>query len=82
MGIEHVSDHLTEINATLYCERDSHKRIIIGKEGNMLKTIGSEARHDIENLLGSHINLKLWVKIRPGWRNSQSDLKNLGYDAK
>ena len=82
IGIEQISDHLTEINATLYCERDSHKRIIIGKEGKMLKTIGSEARQDIENLLGSHINLKLWVKIRPGWRNNQHDLKSLGYETK
>ena len=65
MGMEKVGDNLTEINATLYCERDSHKRIIIGKQGSMLKVIGSEARQDIEKLLGTHINLKLWVKIRP-----------------
>ncbi|MBQ9252105.1 MAG: GTPase Era [Clostridia bacterium] len=82
MQIEKLSEDLTEIHATLYCERDSHKRIIIGKQGSMLKVIGSEARTDIENLLGTHVNLKLWVKIRPDWRNNLSDLKTLGYDAK
>ena len=82
MQIEKLSDGLTEIHATLYCERDSHKRIIIGKQGSMLKIIGSEARTDIENLLGTHVNLKLWVKVRPDWRNNMSDLKTLGYDVK
>ena len=82
MGIEMVSDELTEINATLYCEKESHKRIIIGKHGSMLKVIGTEARQDIERLLGTHIQLQLWVKIRPDWRNNLSDLKTLGYDAK
>ena len=80
MQIEKVSEQLTEIHATIYCEKDSHKRIIIGKKGNMLKTIGSEARMDMEKLLGNQINLKLWVKIRPGWRNNLSDLKTLGYE--
>ncbi len=82
MGMEKVSEEMMEINATLYCERDSHKRIIIGKQGSMLKVIGSEARADIEKLLGTHVNLKLWVKIRPDWRDSLSDLRTLGYDAK
>ena len=80
MGIEKVSDTLTEINATIYCERDAHKGIIIGKHGAMLQTIGTEARMDIEKLLDTHVNLKLWVKIRPDWRNNPSDLKNLGYE--
>ena len=79
--IEALSEHLTEINATIYCERDAHKGIIIGKHGAMLQTIGSEARSDIERLLDTHVNLKLWVKIRPGWRNNISDLRNLGYDS-
>lgn len=79
--IEALSDHLTEINATVYCERDAHKGIIIGKHGSMLQTIGTEARADIEKLLDTHVNLKLWVKIRPDWRNNISDLKNLGYDS-
>ena len=82
MQIREVSDHLTEIHATLYAEKDSHKRIIIGKQGSMLKEIGSEAREDMEHLLGTQVNLKLWVKIRQGWRNSLADLKTLGYDAK
>ncbi len=79
--IEALSERLTEINATIYCERDAHKGIIIGKHGAMLQAIGSEARSDIERLLDTHVNLKLWVKIRPGWRNNISDLRNLGYDS-
>ena len=78
--IETLSDNLTEINATVYCERDAHKGIIIGKHGAMLQVIGTEARIDIEKLLDTHVNLKLWVKIRPDWRNNASDLKNLGYE--
>ena len=81
MKIEALSDKLTEINATIYCERAAHKGIIIGKNGNMLQTIGTEARLDIEKLLDIHVNLKLWVKIRPDWRNNAGDLKNLGYDS-
>ena len=81
MKIETLSDKLTEINATVYCERAAHKGIIIGKNGTMLQTIGTEARLDIEKLMDTHINLKLWVKIRPDWRNNASDLKNLGYDS-
>ncbi len=80
MGIEKISDTLTEIHATIYCEREAHKGIIIGHHGAMLQTIGSEARADIEKLLDTHVNLKLWVKIRPDWRNNMSDLKNLGYE--
>ncbi len=82
LGIEKIHDQLTEINATIYCERDTHKPIIIGKRGKMLQTIGSEARADIEKLLDTHINLKLWVKIRPGWRDNIADLKTLGYEDK
>ena len=80
LGITKINDSLTEINATLYCERDAHKGIIIGKHGTMLQTIGTESRLDIEKLLDTHINLKLWVKIRPGWRDNASDLKTLGYE--
>ena len=80
MGIEKISEMLTEIHATIYCERDAHKGIIIGHHGSMLQTIGSESRIDIEKLLDTHVNLKLWVKIRPDWRNNASDLKNLGYE--
>ena len=80
--IEALSNKLTEINATIYCEREAHKGIIIGKHGSMLQTIGSEAREDIERLLDTHVNLKLWVKVRPDWRNNASDLKNLGYESR
>ncbi len=80
MKIEQISDELTEINATVYCEKESHKGIIIGKHGAMLQKIGSESRVDIERLLNTHVNLKLWVKIRPDWRNRANDLRNLGYE--
>ncbi len=79
MAIKKISDTLTEIDATLYCERASHKGIIIGKQGAMLRQIGSEARADIEALLGTKINLQLWVKVRENWRNSIDDLRTLGY---
>lgn len=73
---------IVDLDVTIYCEKASHKGIIIGKHGAMLQTIGSEAREDIEKLLGLHVNLKLWVKVRPDWRNRASDLRTLGYDAK
>lgn len=82
MSIQNVRDDLMEIHATVYCEKDAHKGMIIGKDGSMLKTIGQEARLDIEKLLNVHVNLKLWVKVRPDWRNRINDLKNLGYDKK
>ena len=73
---------LIDVEATLYCERESHKGIIIGKSGAMLKKIGTAARVDMENLLGSPINLKIWVKVKKDWRDSDFLLKNFGYDAK
>ncbi len=82
MEIKAIREDLTEINATIYCERPAHKAIIIGKQGAMLRTIGTEARKDIEFLLDTHVNLKLWVKVRPDWRNNLSDLKTLGYESK
>lgn len=82
MGMNKESDDFMEIHATIYCERDAHKGIIIGKRGAMLQQIGSEARQDIENLLNMHVNLKLWVKVRPDWRNRMDDLRNLGYEGK
>ena len=82
LGIQQEGENLTEINATVYCEREAHKRIIIGKHGSMLQAIGSEARADMEHLLDTHINLKLWVKVRPDWRNNAGDLKNLGYESR
>ena len=80
MRIEKLSENMTEIHATIYCERASHKGIIIGKQGTMLRTIGAEARKDIENLLGTRINLQLWVKVREDWRNRMDDLRTLGYE--
>ena len=79
MAINKESEHFTEIHATIYCEREAHKGIIIGKHGAMLQQIGSEAREDIERLLDTHVNLKLWVKVRPDWRNRADDLRTLGY---
>lgn len=70
---------LVDIEATIYCEKESHKGIIIGKSGEMLKKIGATARQDIEALLGSPINLQLWVKVRKNWRDSEMWLRNLGY---
>ena len=80
MRIQKLSENMTEIHATIYCERASHKGIIIGKQGAMLRTIGAEARKDIENLLGTRINLQLWVKVREDWRNRMDDLRTLGYE--
>ncbi len=71
---------IVDINATIYCERKTHKGIIIGKGGRKLKGIGKSSREDIENLLGSKVYLELWVKVKEGWRNSENTLKNLGYD--
>lgn len=75
-------DGLTDIDAAIVCERDSHKGIIIGKGGKKLKEIGSLARPDIEELIGNRVNLKLWVKVRRGWRDSDIYMKNYGYDPK
>ena len=68
-----------DIEATIVCERDSHKGIIIGKGGAILKRIGSQARREIENLMGAKVNLQLWVKVRKEWRDSELYMKNYGY---
>ena len=89
-GIAVAIDRMTErgdgglfdIDATIICERDSHKGIIIGKGGAMLKKIGSAARVDIENMLETKVNLKLWVKVKKDWRDSDFLIKNFGYDKK
>ncbi len=73
---------MVDIEAAVVCEKDSHKGIIIGKGGGMLKKIGSAARKDIENLLECKVNLKLWVKVRPKWRDSDVQMKNFGYNPK
>lgn len=70
---------MAEINATIICERDSHKGIIIGKQGAMLKKIGSTARFEIERMLECKVNLQLWVKVKKDWRDSDFLIKNFGY---
>jgi len=77
--IKERNSELTDISAAIYCEKKSHKGIIIGKNGTMLKTIGSMARVEIEQLLGKKVCLKLWVKVRESWRNDPIQIKNLGY---
>jgi GTP-binding protein Era len=76
---ERDNKNLMDIEATIYCEKDSHKGIIIGKQGRMLKDIGTKARVDIENILHCKINLQLWVKVKNDWRDSRSALKSFGY---
>ncbi|MDD3290584.1 MAG: GTPase Era, partial [Eubacteriales bacterium] len=70
---------ITNIGAVIYCEKKSHKGILIGKEGKKLKGIGKSARLEIEGLLGTKVYLELWVKVRENWRDSQTDLSNFGY---
>ena len=76
------SKRIVDIDATIICERDSHKGIIIGKGGAMLKKIGSMARPEIEDLLEMHVNLQLWVKVKKDWRDSDFLIKNFGYNPK
>lgn len=73
---------IVDIDATIICERESHKGIIIGKQGAMLKKIGMNARKDVEDLLESKVNLQLWVKVKKDWRDSEFLLKNFGYDSR
>ncbi|MGI6778668.1 MAG: GTPase Era [Acetivibrionales bacterium] len=85
VGVEVISfkeredKRIIDIQANIYCERDSHKGIIIGKQGKMLKRIGSQSREEIENLLGSKVFLEIWVKVKEDWRNSNTMLRTLGY---
>lgn len=74
--------HIVDIDATIVCEKESHKGIIIGKQGAMLKAIGTDARREIEKLLDSKVNLRLWVKVKKDWRDSDFLMKNYGYDLK
>ena len=76
---ERPDGSLIDIDATIICERDSHKGIVIGKQGAMLKKIGSKARVSMENLLDTKVNLKLWVKVKKDWRDSDTLLRNYGY---
>ncbi|MDO5336543.1 MAG: GTPase Era [Eubacteriales bacterium] len=74
--------NLIDIEATIICEKDSHKGIIIGKQGAMLKKIGSNARYELERMLEAKVNLRLWVKVKKDWRDSDFLIKNFGYDKK
>ena len=74
-----MQNKVMHIDATIICERESHKGIIIGKQGNMLKKIGSTARYEIEKMLDCKVNLKLWVKVKKDWRDSEFLMKNFGY---
>ena len=73
---------ICDIDASIICERESHKLIVIGKKGEMLKKIGTAARTDIEQMLQCKVNLKLWVKIRKDWKDNDLQLKHFGYDIK
>lgn len=79
---ERSSGDIMDIEATIICEKDSHKGIIIGKGGSMLRKIGSQARRDVENMLEMQVNLQLWVKVKKDWRDSDFMIKNFGYDKK
>lgn len=77
---ERKKKNIVDIDAVIICERDTHKGIIIGKQGSMIKKIGTQAREDIESLLACKVNLKIWVKVKKDWRNSDYLIKNFGYD--
>ena len=79
---ERKDGKITDIDATIICEKDSHKGIIIGKQGAMLKKIGSNARFELERMLDQKVSLKLWVKVKKDWRDSDFLMKNFGYDKK
>ena len=82
VGIDQMKerrDGIIDIDATIVCEKDSHKGIIIGKQGAMLKKIGTNARYEMEQLLDTKVNLKLWVKVKKDWRDSDFLIKNFGY---
>ena len=84
VGIERWNvrpDGLIEINATIYCEKPSHKGIIIGKSGEMLKNVGKDARVDLEKELDTRVFLELWVKVKEDWRNNTFQMRNFGYQS-
>jgi len=80
LKIDQLNDNFMEIHANIVCEKQSHKPIIIGKRGSMIKKLGSEARRDIEKLFACKVNLQLWVRIKPLWRDNISLMKDYGYD--
>jgi GTP-binding protein Era len=72
-------DAIIDIDATIFCEKPSHKGMIIGKNGAMLKKIGQFAREDIERFMGARVYLQTWVKVKENWRDSKMMMKNFGY---
>ncbi len=80
--LERENGHLMDIDATIYCEKATHKGILIGKHGDMLKEIGSQARAEIENFFNINVNLQIWVKVKEDWRNRAELLRNFGFDEK
>ncbi len=72
-------DDIMDIEVQIFCEKDSHKGMIIGKGGAMLKKIASQARIEIESFLGCRVNLQCWVKVREDWRNHENIIRNFGY---
>ena len=74
--------NILDIDATIYCERDTHKGILIGKGGSMLKKISTYARQDMENFFDCKVNLQTWIKVKEDWRNRRALLSNFGYDSK
>lgn len=80
LKIEQVRDNLMEIHANIVCEKQSHKPIIIGKQGKMIKRLGTHAREDIEKLFACKVNLQLWVRVKPLWRDNMSLMRDYGYD--
>ena len=73
-------DEVIEVEATIYCEKKSHKGIIIGRDGAMLKKISTEARHDIERFMGAKVYLQTWVKVKENWRDNMNYIRSFGYD--
>lgn len=78
-SVRHSHKNICVIEATIYCEKDSHKGIIIGKNGQMLKEIGSRARKEISDMLGMKVELHTWVKVKKDWRDSDKEMKRFGY---
>jgi GTP-binding protein Era len=76
---ERIETEIIDVEVTVYCERESHKRIIIGKNGSMIKRVGELARKDIERFMGAKVFLQTWVKVKEGWRDAGRVLKDLGY---
>lgn len=79
---ERKDKDIIDVEAMIFCERDTHKRIIIGKDGRKLKGIGMAARKDLEELLGKQVNLSLWIKVKKNWRDNQNHIRNFGFDEK